>query len=93
MVSVLLPFHSAFGTLDASIRSISEQSFSEWELLLINNASSDESTSIAKDWSRKDPRIQVIEEPTIGIAHALNTGLQPATAVSKELEISTSERY
>jgi len=79
MVSVLLPFHSAFGTLDASIRSISEQSFSEWELLLINNASSDESTSIAKDWSRKDPRIKVIEEPSIGIAHALNTGLDHAT--------------
>lgn len=80
MVSVLLPFRSAFGTLDASIRSISEQSFSEWEMLLINNASSDESTSIAHAWSRRDARIKVIEEPTMGIAHALNTGLKHTTS-------------
>lgn len=80
MVSVLIPFHNAAPTLDAAIRSIAEQSFPEWELLLINNASIDESASIAHDWSRQDSRIRVIEEPTIGIAHALNTGLKHASA-------------
>lgn len=80
MVSVLLPFHNASTALDAAIRSIAEQSFREWELLLINNASTDEGASLAYDWSRRDPRIRVIEEPTIGIAHALNTGLQHATS-------------
>lgn len=80
MVSVLLPFRNASQTLDAAIRSMVEQSLHEWQLLLINNASTDESTSIALAWSRRDPRIRVIEEPTIGIAHALNTGLKHATA-------------
>ncbi len=80
MVSVLLPFHNACSTLDAAIRSIAEQSFREWELLLINNASTDESASIAHDWSRRDARIQVIPEPNSGIAHALNTGLKHCTS-------------
>ena len=34
---------------------------------------------IARDWSRRDPRIRVVEEPTVGIARALHTGLQHAT--------------
>jgi glycosyltransferase involved in cell wall biosynthesis len=80
VVSILLPFHNASSPLTAAIRSIAGQSFREWELLIINNASSDESASIARDWSRRDPRIKVIEEPTIGIAHALNTGLMHTTS-------------
>jgi glycosyltransferase involved in cell wall biosynthesis len=80
VVTAILPFCNASATLDAAIRSIAEQSFREWELLLVNNASTDESASIAHDWSRQDPRIRVIEEPTIGIAHALNTGLRHTTS-------------
>lgn len=80
VVSILLPFRNASSTLDAAIRSITAQSFRDWELLLIDNASADDSSSIAHDWSRHDPRIRVIEEPTIGIAHALNTGIAQATA-------------
>lgn len=80
MVSVLLPFRNATSTLDAAIRSIAVQTFRDRELLLIDNASADASSSIAQDWSRRDPRIKLVEEPTTGIAHALNTGLQHATA-------------
>lgn len=80
MISILLPFRNAHSTLDAAIRSIAGQSLREWELLLINNASTDEGASKAHEWSRRDPRIQVIEEPTVGIADALNTGIAQSTA-------------
>ncbi len=79
-VSVLLPFHNASTTLDAAFASIASQTFRDFELLLIDNASSDEGAAIARDWSRRDARFRVIEEPTIGIAHALNTGLREARA-------------
>ncbi len=79
-VAILLPFHRAEGTLHAAIQSVVEQSFDEWELFLINNASSDKSVSIAQDWTDRDARIKLISEPTIGIAHALNTGLKHATS-------------
>lgn len=74
-VSVLLPFHKAERSLDAAIASIAAQTFPCFELLLIDNASTDGSTSIAKRWCGKDPRIRLITEERIGIAHALNTGL------------------
>ncbi|MBS1938244.1 MAG: glycosyltransferase [Bacteroidetes bacterium] len=77
-VSVLLPFRNAAPTLDAAIASITTQTFTEWELLLIDNASTDESPVIAQRWAIRDQHIRVITEPAIGIAHALNTGLQHA---------------
>jgi glycosyltransferase involved in cell wall biosynthesis len=90
VVSILLPFSlqtskhlgegiTASSPLDAAIRSITTQTSTDWEFLLINNASSDESTAIANAWATRDPRIRVVDEPTIGIAHALNTGLKYTT--------------
>ena len=79
MISILLPFRNAAATLDAAIASIATQTFSEWELLLLDNASDDGSTEMAKAWRERDPRITLLQEQHIGIAHALNTGLQRAT--------------
>ena len=78
-ISVLLPFRNAAITLDAAVASIAIQSYVAWELLLINNASADESPAIARRWAEHDPRITLLHEPRIGIAHALNTGLACAT--------------
>lgn len=77
-ITVLLPFRNAASTLDEAIASITAQTCTDWELVLIDNASSDESPAIAQRWAGQDARIHVISEPTVGIAHALNTGLQHA---------------
>lgn len=79
-VSVLLPFLNAGSTLDAAISSIAAQTLQDWELLLIDNGTSDESASIARRWAQQDHRIRLIEEPRLGIAHALNTGLTQSNA-------------
>jgi glycosyltransferase involved in cell wall biosynthesis len=78
LVSVLLPFRNSAHTLDAAISSIVKQSFDDRELVLIDNASTDESPSIVRRWAGNEPRIRVLHEPRIGIAHALNTGLAHA---------------
>lgn len=77
--SILLPFRNAEHTLDAAIASMAGQTYPDWELLLIDNASADGSAAIAQAWAKRDPRISVVNEPTVGIAHALNTGLTHAT--------------
>lgn len=96
-LSVLLPFHNATRTLDGAIASIIMQSFSDWELLLIDNASTDESTVLANQWAEKDDRIRLIEEPNIGIADALNTGIGhaqgPYIARMDADDISHPERF
>ncbi|MFN3874585.1 MAG: glycosyltransferase family 2 protein [Flavobacteriales bacterium] len=77
-VSVLLPYRNATATLDAAIASIAAQVFTDWELLLVDNASTDAGPSLAHRWSERDPRIKLLHEPRIGIARALNTGLAHA---------------
>lgn len=74
-VSVLLPYREAGPWLDRAIASIQTQTFKDWELLLIDNASTDGGPAIAREWSVRDPRIRLLHEPGPGIAHALNTGL------------------
>lgn len=78
MVSVLLPFHDAEGTLDTAIQSIRTQTFSNWELLLIDNVSTDGSGVVAQAHAQHDPRIRLLKEERQGIAFALNTGLAEA---------------
>jgi len=77
-LSVLLPFRNAAATLDAAIASIAQQTHSNWNMLLIDNASTDESHGVAKRWADRDARITLLHESRIGIAHALNTGLNHA---------------
>ncbi len=77
--TILLPFHNAAATLDAAVASVVAQTYTDWELLLIDNANADESASIAHRWAERETRIRVLVEPRIGIAHALNTGLAHAT--------------
>lgn len=77
-VSTLLPYHNAAATLDAAIASMAAQTFADQELLLIDNASTDEGPAIARRWADRDPRITLLQEPRLGIAHALNTGLEQA---------------
>ena len=76
MISILLPFRNAAGTLNAAIASITSQTYADWTLLLIDNASEDEGPATAKGWCDRDPRIHLVTEPRVGIAHALNTGLE-----------------
>ncbi len=78
VVTILLPFHNAAGSLGAAIASMAAQTCSEWELLLIDSASTDEGPAMAQRWAERDPRIRILHEPRIGIAHALNTGFAHA---------------
>lgn len=78
MTSILLPFHNAEETLDTAVSSMVAQTYTDWQLFLINNASNDQGSVIARSWADRDQRIRVLHEPRIGIAHALNTGLAHA---------------
>ena len=79
-VSVVLPYQNAQATLDRAISSLVRQSFTDWELILVNHASTDESQAIARRWDQQDRRIRLVHEPRAGLVHALNTGLNRSTA-------------
>lgn len=77
-VTVLLPFFNAASFLEEAIQSTVNQHFENWELLLVNNASTDNGASLAAAWAEKDSRIRVLSEEKQGIVPALNTGLRAA---------------
>ncbi len=79
-VSVLLPTHDAAPTLATAIQSIRSQSLPDWELIIIDDGSLDDSPLIAGSHAREDPRIRVLRLPRTGIAGALNAGLAAARA-------------
>ncbi len=77
-ISVILPFFNAKSTLQRAIQSISDQSFTDFECILIDNNSTDGSSAIAREYCEKDERFQLISESTQGVTHAHNTGLRHA---------------
>jgi glycosyltransferase involved in cell wall biosynthesis len=75
-ISVLLPFHEAASTLEEAVASIREQTFDEWELILVDDGSADGGRDLARGLALQDSRIRLIELPHNGIVKALNTGLK-----------------
>jgi glycosyltransferase involved in cell wall biosynthesis len=74
-VSVLMPVHNAAGYLHQAIESILNQSFEDFELVLVDDGSDDGSLEIAREFAERDSRIHLIPTPRSGIVAALNTGL------------------
>ncbi|HMG83530.1 MAG TPA: glycosyltransferase [Ferruginibacter sp.] len=77
-ITVLMPVYNAAQYISDAISSVLQQSFIDFELLIINDGSTDETKNIITGFS--DARITLINQPNLGVAAALNNGLQTATA-------------
>lgn len=78
-VSVIMPVYNTEAYVDAAIKSVIAQTFQDFELLLINDGSTDDSLSILQDWSRNDSRVKVCSQENQGLSAARNTGIMHAT--------------
>ncbi|MEM9671358.1 MAG: glycosyltransferase family 2 protein [Bacteroidota bacterium] len=78
LVSVILPFYNAENTLHSATNSILNQSLEQWELILVDNASTDHSRSIAQSLAKQDTRIRLVNEPNRSVVSAFNAGLAQA---------------
>ena len=75
-VSVLMPVYNAAETLVETLESIAGQSFSDFEVVAIDDGSEDESREILRAWEERDGRFRVIGEVHWGIIEAPNRGLK-----------------
>nr|WP_315126152.1 glycosyltransferase family 2 protein [uncultured Capnocytophaga sp.] len=62
MVTIGLPFYNAEKYLALTIESVLQQTYTDWELLLLDDGSTDNSLSIAQSYAQKDSRIKVISD-------------------------------
>jgi glycosyltransferase involved in cell wall biosynthesis len=78
-VSILMPVFNAGPYLDKCLNSILEQSFQDWELIAIDDHSTDDSLSKLCSFEKKDRRIKVFTNRGNGIIHALRFALQQSS--------------
>lgn len=78
LISVILPIYNGADYLNEAIDSILSQSFKDFELILINDGSSDNSLSIAQTYKDKDDRVVLISQKNMGLVATLNKGISLA---------------
>lgn len=78
MISIITPVYNAEKTLERCIGSILKQSYADWELLLVNDGSTDDSTELCRQYAQADSRIRVFEKENGGASSARNMGLDNA---------------
>lgn len=79
-ISIIMPVYNAAKYLDESINSIINQSFENWELILVEDGSADDSPKICDYYAARDIRIKAIHKENEGVAIARMTGCEVASA-------------
>jgi glycosyltransferase involved in cell wall biosynthesis len=76
LVSIIMPFHNAEEYLGECLESIIAQTYKRWELIAVDDHSTDNSINIVRFFSLSDKRIKIFSNPVQGIVDALNHGLE-----------------
>lgn len=79
-VTIIVPVYNASDTIEKCVQSILLQSFTNFELLLINDGSKDHSLSVLEKLEQKDTRIRIVNQENRGVAKTRNLGIQLASA-------------
>ena len=79
VISIIVPIYNIEKFLPCCIDSILAQTFTEWELILVDDGSKDTCGSICDEYATKDGRIRVIHKPNGGLTSARNAGLAMAS--------------
>lgn len=75
-VSIIVPIYNVKAYLQECLQSLISQSYENLDIILVDDASSDESLNIALEFAKKDKRIFIISKPNGGLSSARNTGIE-----------------
>ncbi len=79
LISILTPFKNTEQYLTNCIESIINQSYTNWELLIVDDSSTDGSYNLVKSFAEKDPRIKLLKNTGSGIIDALRLGFNESS--------------
>ena len=77
--SIILPVYNVEKYLQRCVRSVQNQSFSDYEIILVDDGATDSSGELCDKLAAEDPKITVVHKENGGLASARNAGLQKAT--------------
>ena len=78
MVSIIVPIYNAEQYLRRCVDSILNQEYTDYELLLVNDGSTDASGDICEEYGDQDPRVIVIQKENTGVSDSRNRALDRA---------------
>ena len=78
-VSVVMPAFNVAPYLDAAVASVVAQTCQDWELLIVDDGSTDGTAAVAEPWAGRDPRVRLFLKENAGVSSARNLALAHAT--------------
>lgn len=80
LVSIITPMYNSEKFIEATIKSVIEQTYQDWEMIIIDDCSTDKSANIVKAYVEKDDRIKYIRNKSnLGVSSARNLALENAS--------------
>ena len=77
-VSVIIPIYNVEGYVSKCLESLMDQTFPDFEVLCIDDASADHSVQVIREFQQKDPRIRLLQQEHAGVSAARNLGIANA---------------
>lgn len=78
-ISIICPVYNAQNFIKKCLNSIAQQTFNDWELILVDDGSPDDSGVICDEYAAKDERIKVIHKKNGGVSSARQAGLEASS--------------
>lgn len=78
LISIIIPCYNHSQYLESSIESIRLQKFEDWEIIIINDGSTDNTEEVAEVYAKQDSRIRVIKQENKGLSASRNSGIKSA---------------
>lgn len=79
LISVIIPCYNQAQYLDECLQSVLDQTYKNWECIIVNDGSPDHTEEVAKKWLEKDARFKYLYKENGGLSSARNAGIRAAT--------------
>lgn len=78
LISVIVPCYNQAQFLDECLQSVLEQTYQNWECIIVNDGSPDNTEEVALEWTKKDVRFIYLKKDNGGLSSARNAGIEKA---------------
>jgi glycosyltransferase involved in cell wall biosynthesis len=85
VVSVVIPCYNSALFIEETLGSLRAQSFRDWECIVVDDGSTDESASIVRTCGAEDSRIRLVQQSNAGVSRARNRGYSLSSRTSRYL--------